>query len=75
MEFRNTRPDLLPQEDKLILENMNINGSRFPSRSVSGDLNNGGEAGILRNSKNSRDPNNIVSWSEVVDMKVRRTKT
>ncbi len=34
-----------------------------------------GGTGILRNSKNSRDPKNNVTWAEVVDKKVQETKT
>ncbi len=39
------------------------------------DLSNGGIPGILRNSKNSRNPKNEVSWAEAVGGKVRGTKT
>ncbi len=42
LELINTHPDLLPQEDKIILKKMKIYGSKFPSRSVLGDLGNGG---------------------------------
>ncbi len=65
-EFLNTHPDLLPHEDRLVLEKMKIFGSKFPNRSVLGDLSNGGGAGILRNSKNSSNPKNIMDWAGMV---------
>ena len=63
LEFRITHPELLPQENKIILENMEINRSKFPSRSVLGDLSKGCGVGILKNSENYRNPKNSMSWA------------
>ncbi len=64
-EFLNTHPDLLPQEDRLILEKMKIFGSKFPSRSVLGDLDNRKPSGILRSNENPGNIKNNVTLTKV----------
>ena len=64
-EFLDTHPDLLPEEDRLILEKMKIFGSKFPSRSVLGDLDNRKPSGILRNNENPGNIKNNVTWAKV----------
>ena len=64
-EFLNTHLDLLPEEDRLILEKMKIFGSKFPSRSVLGDLDNRKSSGILKKDVNPENSRNTVTWAKV----------
>ncbi len=61
VERMNTHPDLLPKDESL--ETAGIRRSKIPSRSVLGNITNGG---IIRNGKNSNNGRNTVTWSEVV---------
>ncbi len=74
VEFQNTHPNLLPEEDR-VLGITGINGYRIPSRSVLGDLSNRFMLGILRNSKKARNISKDVTWAEVTVGKVQGTKT
>ena len=74
VEFWNTHPDLLPEEDKIVLGTMGINRSQIPIRSVMVDLSNGATPGILRNSKRSGNIKKDVTWAEVTGGKFQGNK-